>query len=70
MTMQTQRIWIIGSARINCPFNMLPFKQAYEMLTKQRPQLRHTTMYESDGVAGGDGEILYTIPLLPPKTNG
>lgn len=66
----TQRIWVIGATRLPCPFNMLPFKQAFEMLTKQKPQLRHTAMYESDGVPQENGEIVFTVPLIPPKTNG
>lgn len=69
-TASVKRFWKIGSSVIEDPFAMLPFKQAFEMLSKQRPQVRHTQMYESDAVVQDDGSLLYEIPLIPPKTNG
>lgn len=67
---QPKRYWKIGSAMIEDQFYMLPFKQAFELLAKHRPQVRHVQMWESDGVPQPDGSVVYTIPVIPPKTNG
>ncbi|EGR4213419.1 hypothetical protein NTH44_003592 [Vibrio metoecus] len=64
-----KRHWKIGALVIEDPCYMLPFKQAFEMLAKTYPQVRHTQMFESDG-AVVDGKLLYEIPTIPPKTNG
>lgn len=66
----TKRVWKIGAATVQDEFSMLPFKTSFELLAKQHPQVRHTQVFESDGVAQEDGSILYNIPLVPAKTNG
>ncbi|WP_428774869.1 hypothetical protein [Vibrio sp.] len=67
---QVQRIWKIGAARITDPCSALPFAQSFEILAKSHPQVRHTTVFESDGIVQEDGSVLYEIQLLPAKTNG
>lgn len=66
----TKRIWLIGSAKVEDQFSMLPFKQAFEMLAKSHAQVRHTQIFESDGAMQEDGSIVYKIPVLAAKTNG
>lgn len=70
MATTPKRIWQLGAAKIEDKFSALPFNQSYEMLVKERPQARHTIVYESDAQVQDDGSLLYVIPLIPAKTNG
>lgn len=64
------RYFQIGAMKVQDEFSMLPFKKAFEFLAKQYPQMRHTQVFESDGVAQDDGSIIYDVPLMKSATNG
>lgn len=70
MTTTIKRVWKIGAALVEDACSALPFEQSFEMLCKTHPQVRHTQIFSGDGEIQPDGSILYTIPLIPAKTNG
>lgn len=65
-----QRLFKIGSMTVKDELSALPFKKGFEFLAKKYPQIRHTQVFESDGVAQDDGSILYDVPLMKVATNG
>lgn len=70
LTKNPNRVFNIGQMRINDEFQSLPFDKAYEFLAKKFPQVRHTQVFESDGVIQDDGSILYEVALIKSATNG
>lgn len=67
-----KRLFNIGSVmNIADPAPQSPLKVAVEYLTASFPQLRHTRIYDSDGVLSDDGKsLIFTVPLPTAKVNG
>jgi hypothetical protein len=67
-----KRMFKIGAVSgIQDPAPGQPLKTAIEFLTASYPQLRHTRLYDSDGVVQNDGKtILFDVPLPTAKVNG
>ena len=67
-----KRVFNIGSVKnIADPAPQSPLKVAVEFLTASFPQLRHTRLYDSDGVLSVDGlELVFDVPLPTAKVNG
>lgn len=64
------RYFKIGAMQVKDECSALPFQKAFEILSKQYPIVRHTQIFEADGVAQNDGSILYEVPLIKAATNG
>ncbi len=66
-----KRVFNIGSVKnIADPAPQSPLKVAVEFLTASFPQLRHTRLYDSDGVLSDDGKVLiFDVPLPTAKMN-
>ena len=67
-----KRVFNIGSVKgVADPAPQSSLSTAIEFLTASFPQLRHTRVYESDGVVQEDGKtLLFDIPLPKAKVNG
>jgi hypothetical protein len=68
-----KRLFNIGNITgIECPTaGHGTLDQAIELLSVRYPQLRHTKVYERDGVIDLQALTLtYTVQLVPSKTNG
>tara|TARA_X000000950_G_C13503687_1_gene492791 strand:+ start:323 stop:529 length:207 start_codon:yes stop_codon:yes gene_type:complete len=67
-----KRLFNIGKVKnIADPAPNGTLAQAVEFLTASYPQLRHTRIYESDGVLSEDGKTLvFDVPLPTAKVNG
>ncbi|KJG57026.1 hypothetical protein UA38_11660 [Photobacterium kishitanii] len=71
-TFQAKRQFKIGHIQISDPAPQCDLTIIFQILCNQFPSLRHTNgIYESDGYLDVEsGIVTYTIPLIPPKTNG
>lgn len=67
-----KRLFNIGKVKnIADPAPGQPLRTAVEFLTSSFPQLRHTRIYDSDGVLSEDGKtIVFDVPLPTAKVNG
>jgi hypothetical protein len=67
-----KRLFNIGTlTHVACPCPHGTLEQAIELLSMRFPQIRHTRVYERDGVFDANNDALvFTIPLIPAKTNG
>ena len=67
-----KRVFNIGSVKnIADPAPNMPLSQAGEFLCASFPILRHTRLYDSDGVISEDGLVLvFDVPLPSSKVNG
>lgn len=64
-----KRVFVLGAARINDSTPNLSLDDSVRLLSKTYPQFRHTKIYPEDGVIE-NGEIVYTVKMLPAKSNG
>ncbi|GIU40996.1 hypothetical protein TUM3794_20320 [Shewanella colwelliana] len=61
----------IGAAVIADPAPTASLEEVQRILTQQFPMIRHTRLYDEDGVLSDDAtEILYEFQLIPVKTKG
>lgn len=68
---QLPRIFKIGATQFDDPCVGGSLADCHEHFAGVMPQVRHTTLFESDGVPNDSmTAMVYTYLLLPPKTNG
>lgn len=61
----------IGAALLEDPAPTASIEEVSRMLSQQYPMIRHTTLYEEDGVPSADGKsLVYEYQLIPVKTQG
>lgn len=61
----------IGVAVINDPAPTASLDEVQRLLSQQYPMLRHTTIYEEDGIVSQEGTaVVYTFQLVPVKVKG
>ncbi|GHG07731.1 hypothetical protein [Thalassotalea marina] len=64
-----KRVFKIGATEVEDENSHLPLNDSVRLLSKHFPQFRHTRLYEEDGVVEND-KLVFTLQLIPPKTNG
>ena len=64
-----RRTFKIGSAIVDDPVPGLPLETAQQILSATYPQVRWTTLYETDGLLVGN-TLQYEFLIPPDKTNG
>jgi hypothetical protein len=65
------RVFKIGATVVADPAPSASLPEVQRMLTQRFPMLRHTRIYQNDGVLSDDGKsIVYDFPLVPVKTLG
>jgi hypothetical protein len=65
-----KRVFGIGTLTVDDPAPLGSLQDAFELLVQRFPQLRHSAVFESDGVVVDEQTVRYAIPLVPAKTNG
>jgi hypothetical protein len=65
------RAFKIGATEYKDPYPNGTLDDCHEHFSQSFPQLRHTKLFESDGVINESmTKEIFTFQMLPPKTNG
>ena len=65
-----KRKFQIGTVTVEDPNPLSSLQDVFALLVARFPQVRFSSLLESDGEAVDAETVLYRIPLPPVKTNG
>ncbi|MDN2483874.1 hypothetical protein [Vibrio agarivorans] len=65
-----KRFWKMGASLMEDELSNMPFTTAWRVFVQSNPKARHTVLFEEDGLPDENGNLVYEIKMLPPKTNG